>query len=1029
MALADLLVKINGDIAGLKTALGEANTTLAAFGKKQEGAARTTAAAAARQASIFEGSLRSFSTTATRVGSQLTLGFSLPMTLAGGAALKAAGEMEQANIAFKTMLGSAEKAKAMLTDLQQFALRTPFEFRDLQDAAKRLMALGFAAKDIIPVLTSVGDAVAALGGGKEMIDRVTIALGQMKAKGTIQAEEMRQLAEAGIPAWDILAKKLGVDIPTAMAMVEKRAVQSAEAIPAILAGMNEKFSGLMEMQSRTLLGQWSNLKDKLYMTAVEIGNNLMPIGKAALESLNPALAKVKELTEKFSELPDATKTAALGIGAVAVATPAAVWGLGLISGSLANIIGFAKSGAFGLWTTVVVGGLMQVALAAASAYINFKSVQDEWRAIRGQYPDLDKTLAGNASDMAARARARIESGIKLETSALFANQKGASGGISDEEWKALNDAYKASHLPFDERSTEANQLARNVQEAWKWEQMLRLEFEAFGADVPELTAKIDDYSKAWEPTLQNMGKVPNQVEEIEAAFKRQGITSSFELNRFAEQAQKDYELIRDSGLFSAEEVEKFWVKAGRAQAEAALAAGDITRKEYDSIVKKLDEVGGKATATVKHVESGMQKFGRQVSTVITDLSRDLADLAFQGGKFKDVMVNAAESFGKAIFRAAIEAQLQRILGLFKNLISEGGTLGKIMGAVFGGGSSAASNATKTASSAGGSVAGGASSAAGSAVGGIANIVTGAISAGANVVSAIYNIRQEGTLNAIEHNTRYAMMYLGERADGGIIAQVFRLADAVDNSFAFLSTVVKEYLKQIRDATLGFVGVSVNVSGEQATDLLNALLQRAQTSEYTAGEAISDQSNILLNIKSVLTSGFRDVLARISTYGELITGQLRGLQKSTLEKVLGFSSAGLFTGGNAASGAGSALGGIAMAAMGPLGMLINGLFGGGNSSDTGRIEENTRFTYLLLNTVVENQNKWLPASSGILSYLWDVQAKYLQMICAGVESLDAKAMSGGTQNITINISGAGDPKSVAEQVIKALKMQSTVAAYA
>ena len=848
MALADLLVKINGDIAGLKTALGEANTALAGFGKKQEEAAARTAATAARQASIFEGSLRSFSNTATRVGSQLTLGFSLPMTLAGGAALKAAGEMEQANIAFKTMLGSAEKAKAMLTDLQQFALRTPFEFRDLQDAAKRLMALGFAAKDIIPVLTSVGDAVAALGGGKEMIDRVTLALGQMKAKGTIQAEEMRQLAEAGIPAWDILAKKLSVDIPTAMAMVEKRAVQSAEAIPAILAGMNEKFSGLMEMQSRTLLGQWSNLKDKLYMTAVEIGNNLMPIGKAALESLNPALAKVKELTEKFSELPDATKTAALGIGAVAVATPAAVWGLGLISGSLANIIGFAKSGAFGLWTTVVVGGLMQVALAAASAYINFKSVQDEWRAIRGQYPDLDKTLAGNASDMAARARARIESGIKLETSALFANQKGASGGISGDEWAALNDAYKASHLPFEERSAEANKLARSVQDAWKWEQMLRLEFEAFGADVPDVTAKIENLKDIWEPTFK---QAPTQVEEIAEAFKTLGITSADEYQRIADVSKKAYDTIEKSGIGTMEEVTRAFLKSERDQIRAAEAKGiavsESWKKMLDQIESDLDKststTSEKTTKAIRSTETGLQKFRQQVSTIITDLSRDLADLIFQGGKFKDVMVNAAESFGKAILRAAIEAQLQRILGLFQSLTKEAGTLGKILGAVFGGGSSAASTATQTAGSAGGSAASGASSAAGSAAGGITGIlgtVFSGISAATGVFSIFQNRRQETSLNAIEWNTRKSSLHLEH-------------------------------------------------------------------------------------------------------------------------------------------------------------MLVEAL------------------------------NHW-PGIDGLNSYNWDVQATYLQKICGAVESIDSRGGS-STQNITINVSGAGDPKSVAEQVIKALKMQSTVAAYA
>lgn len=168
---------------------------------------------------------------------------------------------EQASIAFETMLGSAEKAQAFLDDMKSFAKTTPFEYPDLLTASRRLIALGFSADEVLPMLTNVGDAVAGLGGGKEMIDRVTLALGQMKAKGNVQAEEMMQLAENGIAAWDMLAKKIGVDIPTAMKMVEKREVSAAVGISAIMEGLTSDFGGMMEKQSHTWSGMISNLKD------------------------------------------------------------------------------------------------------------------------------------------------------------------------------------------------------------------------------------------------------------------------------------------------------------------------------------------------------------------------------------------------------------------------------------------------------------------------------------------------------------------------------------------------------------------------------------------------------------------------------------------------------------------------------------------------------------------------------------------------------------------------------------------------
>lgn len=204
---------------------------------------------------------------------------------------------EQATIAFTTMLGSGERARAFLDDLQKFAASTPFEFPDLVTASQRLLAMGFAADRVKPLLTSVGDAVAGLGGNSEMIDRVTTALGQMQAKGKVSSEEMMQLTEAGIPAWQFLADAIGKSVPEAMDLVSGSAKKAAadqglawktlsdgtlEAIPkmrsvaqaakdsgldvataitAITDGMNAKFGGLMEKQSHTFGGLVSTLKD------------------------------------------------------------------------------------------------------------------------------------------------------------------------------------------------------------------------------------------------------------------------------------------------------------------------------------------------------------------------------------------------------------------------------------------------------------------------------------------------------------------------------------------------------------------------------------------------------------------------------------------------------------------------------------------------------------------------------------------------------------------------------------------------
>lgn len=329
MAESSLIVRISADISGLD--------------KATSGAVRR---------------ISGLANELNNIGTRLTAGLALPLLAGAGAAVQAAGKMEQSQTAFTTLLGSGQKAAAMLRDLQAFALRTPFEFAGLQDSAKRLMALGFTAREVIPTLTSVGDAVSALGGSSEMIDRVTLALGQMKAKGAVQAEEMRQLAEAGIPAWLFLAKTLKTDIPGAMKQVEARTVDSAKAIAGIIAGINENFGGSMANQSRTLLGLISNLKDQVFKTLSEIGSTILPVAKGIInDAITPALMKVSELAKTFAELPQPIQTFTLSLAGLAAAIGPLAIGAGFAANALSNL------------TTVAIraGAALGIASAGAAA--------------------------------------------------------------------------------------------------------------------------------------------------------------------------------------------------------------------------------------------------------------------------------------------------------------------------------------------------------------------------------------------------------------------------------------------------------------------------------------------------------------------------------------------------------------------------------------------------------------------------------------------------------------------------------------
>jgi hypothetical protein len=181
--------------------------------------------------------------------------------------------------------------------------------------------------------------------------------------------------------------------------------------------------------------------------------------------------------------------------------------------------------------------------------------------------------------------------------------------------------------------------------------------------------------------------------------------------------------------------------------------GMLTREQADAIKERYKQVGAAGKAAM-----------RQVSTVVTDLSRSLSDLAWEGGKFGDIMVGVGKAVGKSITRDLIEGALTPL----KNKLLD---VGVIFGKVFGGGTgvikSAVPGVTAVGLENGGlgnlpGLGGSATKGVSSGIGGIAgavNMVTGIASA----ISGIFgNFQMAGinkTLDLIEHEARYSQIHL------------------------------------------------------------------------------------------------------------------------------------------------------------------------------------------------------------------------------------------------------------------------------
>ena len=195
-------------------------------------------------------------------------------------------QVEWLKKSFTTLTGSVEWSNKMLADIDSFAKKTPFSKMEIAKNAQLLMGFWFQAKQVLPTLQAIGNAVSAMWGSQDQMNGVVLAIGQIYTKGKVSAQEMMQLAERGIPAWDILAKWLNKTVAETQKIVENGGVSAGQGLEIILTGFQERFNGSLEAQSQTLAGKWSNLMDSIEQSLASFGDNITGYFTAWIDQAN-----------------------------------------------------------------------------------------------------------------------------------------------------------------------------------------------------------------------------------------------------------------------------------------------------------------------------------------------------------------------------------------------------------------------------------------------------------------------------------------------------------------------------------------------------------------------------------------------------------------------------------------------------------------------------------------------------------------------------------------------------------------------
>ena len=303
--MSAMTVTLGADITALKRAMAAAGDLVASSARRMK---RLTGAGLA---GLGKGGALAFEKGFALTGTALKAG--IGGALAGGAAamaggvkaVKAAADFEQTKVAFTTLIGDAAKAEETLARLRKLGAETPFEFPELADAGRKLIAFGEGADSVPDTLRRIGDISAGI---QAPVNQIAELYGKARVQGRLFAEDINQLTGRGIPIIGELAKQFGVSDSEVKKLVESGQVGFPAIEQAFISMTSEggQFAGMMAAQSKTTTGLFSTLKDAINETFLVLGQ---PINDAIRPLIAEAITMVQKLAPMAQRAGEAVKGA------------------------------------------------------------------------------------------------------------------------------------------------------------------------------------------------------------------------------------------------------------------------------------------------------------------------------------------------------------------------------------------------------------------------------------------------------------------------------------------------------------------------------------------------------------------------------------------------------------------------------------------------------------------------------------------------------------------------------------------------
>lgn len=303
----------------------------------------------------------------------------------GVSAVNTASKFAAFESAYGTMLGDMEKGKQLFQDVENFAVKSPFDIEGSAKAGQLLLGYGQKAEDIIPMMEILGDTAA---GANSDLQGLALVFGQIGASATLNAQDMKQLVNQGVDAYQMLSEKMGITVDELKEKMSQGAVSSSEALGLLAEALHEKFGGAMENMNQTVGGLWNGIQESAVVALSVIGDYLVDTFdiKGILTTVSTALGNVIESLRKAREAGKSFSEAILD----AVPKPVLVALGSLVSIIGAGLVGACAAGVIAMWALIapvlpIVAAIAAIGIAVTALYVYWDDLVNEvtwaWHAI------------------------------------------------------------------------------------------------------------------------------------------------------------------------------------------------------------------------------------------------------------------------------------------------------------------------------------------------------------------------------------------------------------------------------------------------------------------------------------------------------------------------------------------------------------------------------------------------------------------------------------------------------------------------